>query len=374
MYKENFTFISENGVYTWKNRNIKVEFSNPRIQPHHESFLKDEDDILYYYYDMRVSHYTWVNGEYEWKIIAEANAYDAPAVTYFRGLLEEALYYLNKFDERWEVFEYESGDKAYSKTLETGGFINEDYYRIVKTMCPDRCITTYSVFVGAGIGGENFIGVNVGCLNERDMRALLECVEGFIRYSIDNENEKIRKSYRLSSGKFKHVNGRIYEYCTHGEEINFNRVEEIYSVGDKLDDVTIAVREEDFIRDSDYRHLTISAVTDEGITFDDGTYLLFGDITYMNAFPTDEMLCYGPEEIAADFFERLSEPEKEDFIRLSEEELFEKYSEAILGRTAMCRDEHNLPVLAENTDEKYHANVYENIRRIIPMIKRLIEE
>lgn len=374
MYKENFTFESENGVYTWKNRNIKVEFSNPRIQPHHESFLKDTDDILYYYYNMRVSRYAWIDGEYEWKIVAEANAYDAPAVTYFCALIEEALYYLDKFDERWEVFGYESGDKAYSKTLKTGGFINEDYYRIVKTMSPDKCITSYSVFVGSGIGGENFIGVNIGCLNERDMRALLECVEGFIRYSIDNENEKIRKSYRISSKKFKHVDGRIYEYCTRGDEIDFNKIEEIYSVGDKLDDVTVAVFEDDFIRDSDYHKLTISSVTDEGITFHDGTYLLFGDITYMCAFPSEELLCYGPTEIAADFYERLSASEREDFSSLSEEELFEKYGEAILGRTAMCRDEHNLPILAERTEENYHANVYENIRRIIPMIKGMIKK
>ena len=372
MYKDNFTFVSENGVYIWKNRNIKVEFSDPRIRSHHEAALEDVEDILYYYYNMKVSHYAWINGENEWRVIAEANTYDAPAVTYFRGLIEEALYYMDKFDESWEVFEYESGDKSYSKTLETGGFINEDYYRIVKTMSPDRCTTGYSVFIGSGIGGENFIGINVGSLNERDMRALLECVEGFIRYSIDNENEKIRKSNLICSQRFKHVSGRIYEYCADREGINFEAVEEIYSVGDRLDDVTIAVPEGELFRDKDYHGLTISAVNDEGITFTDGTYLRFGEITYMNAFPTEDMLCYGPAEIAADFCDRLSAAEENEFRLLPEDMLFKKYSEAILGRTAMCRDEHNLPVLTDETDN--HANVYENIRRIIPMIKALLKE
>ena len=52
--------------------------------------------------------------------------------------------------------------------------------------------------------------------------------------------------------------------------------------------------------------------------------------------------------------------------------LYNKWKEAILNRTWMCRKEHNLPKRVE--DKGHHENVYASIRVIIKNIKDILND
>ncbi len=378
MDSASFDFIKENGVYIWRNGGISLEYSEPMITPHSNTPLRRPEDILYYYYNMevKVSSYNVEKQDYEWVHVTGVTTHDFPAIRGFADCLNAIIYDYNRFDESWEV--YSCGDeddddveKTYVKTIELRHLLAEDCYEIKKYMNPHSCTTFYRIFMGTAAGGAS-MGVYTYELTENDIRALLKCVESFIRYSIECYNEHNKVSSDFYTSLFRPVNGKLYEYYAEPWEsltCDFRSVGAIYQAGDVLQEIYVLVTEDDGVCwEKKLHYKTIEEVTEKEVRFTDGTSARFGEITDI-WHDYDNLVSLSAEEIKEDFENRLGEAERKDFTELSEEELYEKYSEAILDRSAMCRDEHNLPlIVAEGQHPRINANAH--IRRIIAAIKK----
>lgn len=374
MINQAFGFREENGVFIWENDFLRLQYSDPRIQPHSECALKSSDDILYYYYDFKVmKRMRSSDGEAEWKVIAETETYDFPAICAFCSILDELINFQTRVDEEWEIYENDEDEKSYGRSYSVGHQFSEDCYEVKKYMYPETCSKSYSLFAGVNTCRFGAEGIRIPYINEMEMRELLKCVEEFIRYSINKENSRIKRSCLACADSIKCVNGHVYSYVMeHGAKVhNPEALEWIFQEGDTLSSVMYYVREGDlYVEKTLDRKLTIAEITDEKLRFTNGESLRFGEIIYLWGERNKEADYYGPEEIAEDFKNLLNEYEKADFLSLSDEKLYTKFSEAIKNRTAMCVEEHNLPVYVESDDR--HDNINENIRRIITVIKNLI--
>lgn len=120
---------------TWIYDDVKVEFSEPSIQAW-ESVVhaKSVKDILYYYYTMTVYRR---NDKKKWKREFISYACDFQALLCVNGMAEELL--KDDFDGgTWQKTQIPDSDGIiwYKKSIDTAGIINEDIYRLARTVRP----------------------------------------------------------------------------------------------------------------------------------------------------------------------------------------------------------------------------------------------
>ena len=256
---------------------------------------------------------------------------------------------------------------------------------VVKDNKITKSIFSVSVNMTYSLCSDEMMGLSFGNLLLDDIKTIFQCVSDFIQYSIDKENVIIKKRNETNMKSWVITNGKLYKYSEDGETI-----EEIFTVGDRVDEMLILngdLKTTDYYSSS-YCNCIIADIKRNGIYIANG-YVengKTGDITsienkifvpikmLIDVFKeiNDEKLFYSEDEIAKDFLGILSEKEKNEFLMASNKILFSKWSKAIMNRTCMCREEHNLPKRV--SDEGNHENVYESIKHIIQTIKQNIDQ
>lgn len=364
-----YKFTQQKDKCTWSNGEIKLQFSDPSIQPHDEySYLKDEKGIMYYYYTVKIFKNVWVGYDdkasksiYGWKLVAKRSTHDFPTIEQFKPILKHALHELNPTIDG-EKHEYMSGDIEYSKTLHTEGFACDDFYEITKFVNENNEIVNYILYFGCTFSSQgdlNSEGIRTPYVTEDDVKELLKCVEGFIQYSIDKHNNEVREYIKEQTSNKVIKNGKIYEY-EKGE------LESIYIVGDS-GDFTILKDKETSPNSIDYHRVSITGITNNTVILSNAKEVNIHDVMYISNNVSNEKLKYGFYEIIRDFASILNNEEIEEFKTSDADNLFNKYKNAIMDRTWMCRDEHGL---GGNPDE--FKTVHRVIRKVIDEIKRIL--
>lgn len=374
--------FAKNGIYGFRSENFKIEFVEPRIQGFDDyAYLKDEDGIMYYYYG--VDGYI-MGSKKNWKKVFAAGAYDFPGILGFKSMLE--AFYLDKIG--MGKYQKDSNEDCpdrvwYTYSLDSGTFV-EDFYSITHEIIIDdgeEVKNSYSLTIGKALdyAGSEINGITFRHLNAEDIEKIYECVCEFVEYSLKIHNDDNIEHFKKVFSSWVAVDGKLYEM-----EEDMKSISTIYTVGSIMDDAVVLVGD---INSKDYyskkfNNFVIEKIEDDGIIINQGyeearngdirrleapEKIKFSELIYLFEDMPKERLTYNEEEIQKDFISLMSDFEKNEFVGEDVEFLFEKYKSAIMDRTWMCRDEHNLPKRVKETG--YHENVYASIRVIIENIK-----
>lgn len=354
-----FRFIREGDVFAWQNDSYRLAFSEPFIQPWNDENKKiySEEEILFYYYNLD----TYRKNGAEWEKISGIRAFDFPAI--FR-LLEVVEYVLN-YEPDDDIQPDKPSHDGVSEEYDTNYWVREDYYsvRSFKDVCGER---HFEVYAGTSQKGIRAL------VNEWELYELQKCAEAFVQFSIEHSNEFLNRRNNSYCASHKAKNGKLYEYEMDfsGDDIkiDYSSIEEIFIVGDKIEDIAVLVREGEHFYTDRGMHKVIAEITDEKLIFTDGSTARTDRIIHIFRDVSDEELAYDIQRVTEDFLSVLDDDEKADFAALSEDALFHKYGGAISGRTHLYRREHDLPMVVEGDDN--HENVRETVRMIIRDIKR----
>lgn len=357
----NFKFKRVNNKFRWESNFMVLEFSNPSIQGFSDyTNLKDEKDIMYYYYTVKIFKKVieWDDNDKEivkWKLVGKRNASDFPSILELKWMLN---YQINDNTAiNGQKIEYQSGEIRYSKTVATEGFACDDFYEITKIVDDNGEVINYVVYTGVTYdcnGDLNSNGIRTQYVYSKDIIELSKCVSDFIKYSLEGHNKQ-NENY---SESFDIKNNKIYEYLVDENSVNKNKVESIYAIGDNLDITTVIANEE-----NDYHKITILKIEDKNIILNNGDIIDFNSIVYISNNPIDDVLKYNADEIAKEFISILANEEKEEFINSDMDLLLNKYKMAIIDRTWMCRDEHKF-----NID----YNIGDRVNMVTPIVKNVI--
>lgn len=347
---------------TWIYDDVKIEFSEPSIQAG-ESVVHAETtkDILYYYYTMTVYRR---NDKKKWKKEFVSYACDFPALLCINGMAEELL--KDDFDGgSWQKTQIPDSDGIiwYKKSIDTAGIINEDIYRLARTVRidEDEKLDWFTVDVGSGndprfapyTGGAAFVSFDM--LKREDFMAFVNTVKDFIDKSIKAFNQEQDKNIQLEAGARVVKNGKLYEYKDRIEGIaRCNKLESVYIPGDSLD-FKIKTQKDDKDIFVDFHNCRLVSVEDGFITVTDGyktvhqkpeslkgqqVRIPVETIMYSNAIEPSTKLRFSKKQCMDDFYAIMSDEEKAEFAETPIDALVEKWFGAVVDRTWIFRDEH----------------------------------
>lgn len=347
---------------TWIYDDVKVEFSEPSIQAG-ESVVHAETakDILYYYYTMTVYRR---NDKKKWKKEFISYACDFQALLCVNGMAEELL--KDDFDGgSWQKTQIPDSDGImwYKKSIDTAGIVNEDIYRLARTVRidEDEKLDWFTVDVGSGndprfapyTGGAAFVSFDM--LKREDFMAFVNTVKDFIDKSIKAFNQEQDKNIQLEAGARVVKNGKLYEYKDRIEGIaRCNKLESVYIPGDSLD-FKIKTKKDDKDIFVDFHNCRLVSVEDGFITVTDGyktvhqkpeslegqqVRIPVETIMYSNAIEPSTKLRFSKKQCMDDFYAIMSDEEKAEFAETPIDALVEKWFGAVVDRTWIFRDEH----------------------------------
>ena len=348
--KNNFKFIkTEDNRFRWESDFMVLEYSEPSIQAFQEYLpVKDFKDIMYYYYTVKI--FKKIDNSKE-ILVSERYVYDFPCIDELKWIIEHQLNNNPTIDG--QKIEYKSGDIRYRETFETEGFACEDFYSISKSTDENNKNERYSIYIGTTYDANGDLtsnGIRTPYINKHDLKELLKCVDGFIQYSIDKNNNSLKELEDC----FKIKGNKLYEYDYE------NNLESIYVIGDFIKDITSI----DNNKQCEEHDLIISDIRDDKVFFKGGICLFTKDIIYMCTNVQDNKLTYNEQQCAEDFISILNTDEKHEFISNDVNELLLKYKNAIVNRTNMCIDDKR------NYMTKYEKNM--GIEGITPVVETVI--
>lgn len=370
---------------TWIYDDVKIVYSEPRIQPWESVVhVNGRKDILYYYYDMDV----YRKKEKEWKKELSANIWDFPQIL----AIEDVYARLNEnnfTDGTWQV-DKNGKYTWYAKSYTLGDFAPEDFYKIEKNILvyDEEQHESFCLTIGSGMeyGCQNqsdvIKSIVLSSLSREKMDTFINTVREFIQTSIVYHNTKQDERINAEKEARKIKNGKMYEYKTAYSNdtitVDYNVIDNIYAIGDKIH-LTLLERyagEPVFI---DYEDCKIVDIEESHIGM--GGYLtvacgcktlrhttknMYGKIIkipvelimYSTIDMDDEKLSYNEEKCMEEFEKVMSQEERKEFAETPLNELCNKWSSAVAGRTWMFRDEHGF------------KNPEKTVRKIIKKIQK----
>lgn len=380
-----FKFREDNHKYIWEDDHLRLEYSNPQIQGFDEfAYLKDEKGIMYFYYTVNFYAKTF-NGR--WKKIATTNTHDFPCIEQLCNMIE----YFAKHgvtDEECQKIEYSvpgnipDRDKnvEYRYSLESSGIWCDDFYQLerIKKVYDGKETENFNLHIGL----QQFdiamnIGTKIEYLDQGDLSELILCTTKFIKYALDIHNEEVRKANKEWANSMKAKNKKLYSM---GNEI----VKEVYTIG-SVCNITrlIGNLDENNFSSQEYIYAEIIDIVDDYIIVNPNSIYTrerrcvkneeerkvpLNEILYISEEVPKNRLSYKVDEIVKDWVSILDNEEKDEFSKEETSKLAKKWTEAIIDRSWMCRNEHNYADVGE-TD-----NNYEKVRKmvervVIPRIK-----
>lgn len=360
--------VKENEKSIWKADNVKVVFSGPCIQPWESVvFVRNTNEILYYYYTMTV----YRKVKKEWKKEFSADTYDFPSILALKDAIKTLLN-ADITDGTWQIDKsedyYGKSDAVwYKKSYDTAQFINEDYYsleRVVRIWEGEE-YETFSLTVGSGSDdgmneqSDSIKTITINFLNREQIQMLADTVDDFIQKEMDRYNEAQQKRLEQEKTRREIKNGKVYEYLCEDEDKKHS-LKEVYVPGDIVN-ITILDRKDGQETFTAFCECRLENVEKSNIGFN-GYVVVSGGykqirhttepikekkikipvelITYMFSDVEKEKLPYNKKQCKEDFMSILTPEEKREFAEEPVDWLYEKWQSAIIGRTWMCRDEH----------------------------------
>lgn len=370
---------------TWIYDDVKIVYSEPRIQPWKSVVhINGRKDILYYYYDMDV----YRKKEKEWKKELSANIWDFPQIL----AIEDVYARLNEnnfTDGTWQV-DKNGKYTWYAKSYTLGDFAPEDFYKIEKNILvyDEEQHESFCLTIGSGMeyGCQNqsdvIKSIVLSSLSREKIDTFINTVREFIQTSIVYHNTKQDERINAEKEARKIKNGKMYEYKTAYSNdtitVDYNVIDDIYAIGDKIH-LTLLERyagEPVFV---DYEDCQIVDIEESNIGM--GGYLtvacgcktlrhttenMYGKIIkipvelimYSTIDMDDEKMSYNEEQCMEEFEKVMSQEERKEFAETPLNELCNKWSSAVAGRTWMFRDEHGF------------KNPEKTVRKIIKKIQK----
>ena len=368
---------------TWIYDDVKIVYSEPRIQPWESVVhVNGRKDILYYYYDMDV----YRKKEKEWKKELSANIWDFPQIL----AIEDVYARLNEnnfTDGTWQV-DKNGKYTWYAKSYTLGDFAPEDFYKIEKNILvyDEEQHESFCLTIGSGMEYGNrsdaIKSLVFSSLSREKMDTFINTVREFIQTSIVYHNTKQDERINAERETRKIKNGKMYEYkAAYSNDtitVDYNVIDDIYAIGDKIH-LTLLERyagEPVFV---DYEDCQIVDIEESNIGM--GGYLtvacgcktlrhttknMYGKIIkipvelimYSTIDMDDEKLAYNEEQCMEEFEKVMSQEERKEFAETPLNELCNKWSSAVAGRTWMFRNEHGF------------KNPEKTVRKIIKKIQK----
>lgn len=368
---------------TWIYDDVKIVYSEPRIQPWESVVhVNGRKDILYYYYEMDV----YRKKEKEWKKELSANIWDFPQIL----AIEDVYARLNEnnfTDGTWQV-DKNGKYTWYAKSYTLGDFAPEDFYKIEKNILvyDEEQHESFCLTIGSGMEYGNrsdaIKSLVLSSLSREKMDTFINTVREFIQTSIVYHNTKQDERINAEREARKIKNGKMYEYKTAYSNdtitVDYNVIDDIYAIGDKIH-LTLLEKyagEPVFV---DYEDCQIVDIEESNIgmggyltvacgckTLSHTTKNMYGKIIkipvelimYSTIDMDDEKLSYNEEQCMEEFEKVMSQEERKEFAETPLNELCNKWSSAVAGRTWMFRNEHGF------------KNPEKTVRKIIKKIQK----
>lgn len=355
----------------WKTSDIKIVFSEPDIQEHSSVvYVNDISEFMYYYYTMTV----YRNTGKKWKKEFSACTYDFPGILSAKLIIEKLLE-SDYHDESWQFDKSEEwyGDYNtvwYKKSYGTEDIMNEDYYRIERTIriTNGEEFEDFSLTVGSGTEdsenecSDTLKSMTINFLKRKDIESFLNTIEEFIQMSIDDFNKKQEKHLALERVAREVKNGKLYEYRNVYDN-EPNNIDDIYIPGDIID-FTILDKNDGKDVFTEFHNCVIKDVEKSNIGM--AGYIVVADgyknnnhgygiekldgktikiplelITYIfDDRSGSEKLKYNKQQCKDDFMSIMSPEEKKEFAKMPLKKLTARWLYAVAGRTWMFREEH----------------------------------
>lgn len=353
---KNYKFEKRGNIYRWTNKSVRVEFSEPHIQTRHETVeLTNVKDIMYLYYNVDV----YCKCYDRWKPHLHKYAYDFPALLSLIDLLNRCL----NDDEN---------------NLSCRCSYMEDFYEIKHDMINDEQL--YTLVIGCVPDGFYHTitkSITLEYLTKAEIEEFSKMVNAFLEYAMKSYSEKAKKREKFERQNKIIKNNKLYMFEL--DRDNNEYLDSMVIVGDKVRDLYVFVPTTDgkTYKEKEYSYLAIKKFDEENqiIYFDNGLSFKCSEIASLYVGEPKEKLHYDVPEIVRDFYEILSDDEKADFANHDVETLFTKYCWTIIGRSWMCRDEHNFvdkhPELLDINDSGNHERTFEVVKMVIRELKNM---
>ena len=370
-----YKYKREKNNFMWTNDIFKIEYTDPSIETHSEVLnIKRESQIMYFYYTFNI-YKKAKNGK--WAKIESQNAYDFPGIFSLRDVLD---YMINQLDiiKDGQKTKLSDGSINYAYKLDTKGFISEDYYEVTKEFNSSVKHNYYNLFFGCSIckyqGDVNFTGLRLANIEESEIKELMDCINAFISFAMDEYNKQQQDYVKLENSCRKEIDGKIYEYQIDYESPSEGKLkdsyENIYCVGDEVEIDFVAVVDKEFERQEQegiISNINKNTVELELMTKPIKTKKIDIDsILYISVNIKNEKLSFGKKEIIEDFKKIMTKTDEDFFKNNNEKDIYEKYGEAIADRTWMYRKEH--PYIKDDKDNREQTQKV--LKDVIKTIKK----
>lgn len=353
-----YKFTQKKNLFMWGSKTFRVVFDNPCIQGFNDyTVLKDMKDVMYFDYGVKIYKTIMeykTNPPKEKEILfSEVYNGDVPNLQSFLNIINFLL--KDNVCKNGQIDKLKDGDFIASKSFSCENIPMNDFYELKKTYNSITKKTFYDLLIG--IVYNQYHNINTECiripfLSEKDIVEFKTCIEAFFKYSIEQHNKDIEKSYEYC---ICHKN-KIYSINPEDKD----NIEEFFVVGDNVDITTVYNNEQ-----KDYTNIIIEKIENDKI-YTNNNIIDINSIVFItnNINEQNKILYYNIEQCAEDFLSILDNTEKIEFQTKDIDYLVEKYNMTIINRTWLCREEHNF-----NID----YNTGDNIKAIQPIVKLIIK-
>lgn len=221
----------------------RIILSNPSIQPFNEFYYEGKDDILHFYYDLKIQHdtnafyFTHMTKEERkeletekgrkiqrnWVTIASGHVYEFGAIVALPEAIDEIINVDTDVLGKKRYFPEESDKKKISTTgyesmyeISCTGMLEEDSYLIKKAHRHfDNCYDMetddfvpldyewYEIYVGIGSESrENTIGFRNNRINENELLTIKEWAEDFLNLAKTITKEIINRMFESEADEY----------------------------------------------------------------------------------------------------------------------------------------------------------------------------
>lgn len=366
-----FVVDTEHSTVTWELDDVRVVFSDPDIQAWESVVMvQDISEILYYYYTVtvyrKVAQEKKEKVKIKWKKAFSVGAYDFPALLSVPDMVKEIAkndFAVSTWQKKTKTDNHGHLQTWLRKSCSTVDVLAEDCYEMSRTVClmgNERHIDSCTLYLGTGLENDGLQtsytrGLNIS-LRVKDLVSFGDAASAFIQMSIDLRNQQEQQRLDEAKRAFSCKNRKLYE-------IHDGAIESIYQKGDK---VSIQILNDDKDRNLVYEYfqdVTIVNVLTDSIVVAGGTRQIRHNVKALecvveisltalvficNELTDSPKLHYNVDQCLADFLPLLSDEERQEFATKDEPYLVQKWQNAVIDRTWMCRGEHGFKSAGED--------------------------
>lgn len=372
--KAPFVVDTEHSTVTWELDDVRVVFSDPDIQAWESVVMvQDVSEILYYYYTItvyrKVAQEKKEKVKIKWKKAFSVGAYDFPALLSVPDMVKELAkndFAVSTWQKKTKTDSHGHTRTWLRKSYSTVDVLAEDCYEMSRTVClmgDANRIDYCTLYLGTGQEKDGCDrhtsythGLNISCLGVNDLVSFGDAAAAFIQMSIDLRNQQEQQRLDEAKRAFSCKNGKLYE-------IHDGVIKSIYQKGDK---VNIQILSDDKDRNlvyEDFQDVTIVNVLTDSIVVEGGTRQIRHNVKALECvveisltalvyiwldLSDSPKLHYNVDQCLADFLPLLSDEERQEFATKDEPYLVQKWQNAVIDRTWMCRGEHGFKSAGED--------------------------